>query len=380
MSENSAIEWCDSTFNSWIGCSKVSPGCDNCYAERERAVKIMGIEWGTGKPRHRTAESTWRQPLRWNRKHEAFFAEHGRRQRVFCASLSDVFDNEVPDSWRQDLFKLIADTPNLDWILLTKRIGNVRPYMQRDGLAFDLISRGNVQLGITVTTQPEADRDIEKLLATPARTKILSIEPLLSAIDISDFLRPSDPHCKTGFVTSDRYEAGYCNTCAGYESDPIHDPAMHDHIDGVFVGGESGPGSRPMHPDWVQDLRDQCEAAGVPFLFKQWGDWKPINQMTEDETRALYRPNRIAREFESQDELNDSYGQTCKVETDAIGYGGARGMEKAFRVVKDGSGRDRIGMQVFRLGKRVSGRTLDGRLYDGFPVARTDPRKQATAA
>ncbi|MGF6547187.1 protein gp37 [Paraburkholderia youngii] len=127
MSQNSKIEWTDHTFNSWEGCQKVGPGCDHCYAETRNARFAGGtpINWGPGAPRRRTSAANWRKPLQWNAQHDEFFAKHGRRQRVFCASLADVFDNEVDPLWRRDLFELIERTPDLDWLLLTKRIGNV---------------------------------------------------------------------------------------------------------------------------------------------------------------------------------------------------------------------------------------------------------------
>jgi protein gp37 len=133
MSENSKIEWTDHTFNPWEGCQKVSPGCDHCYAETRNARFAGGtaINWGPGAPRRRTSPANWRKPPQWNKTHAEFFAAHGRRQRVFCASLADVFDNAVDEQWRADLFALIRATPNLDWLLLTKRIGkrarNARP-------------------------------------------------------------------------------------------------------------------------------------------------------------------------------------------------------------------------------------------------------------
>lgn len=277
MSENSKIEWTDHTFNPFIGCTKVSPGCDHCYAEHLMDTRMHKVVWGPQGERVRTSSANWRTPLTWNAKHGEFLAKHGRRQRVFCASLADVFDNAVPDAWRIDLFKLIADTPNLDWLVLTKRIGNVRSYIQRDGLAFELISAGRVWLGATVVNQVEADRDIPKLLNTPAGMKFLSMEPLLGPVDISDFLAPGDPHCDTGFVQGERYEEGYCKTCAGHITDPIHNPAMHDFIDWVIVGGESGHAARPMVLEWAQDIVQQCHAASVPAFVKQLGA-RPTNR------------------------------------------------------------------------------------------------------
>ena len=120
MAENTKIEWADHTFNPWTGCTKVGPGCDHCYAEGW-AKRSGQVQWGHGAARRRTSEANWKQPMRWNAEAERI----GVRYRVFCASLADVFDNEVPAEWRADLFDLIAKTPNLDWLLVTKRVGNV---------------------------------------------------------------------------------------------------------------------------------------------------------------------------------------------------------------------------------------------------------------
>jgi protein gp37 len=252
MSANSGIEWTDHTFNPWIGCTKVSPACDNCYAERQDH-RFGGGHWGAGAPRKRTKPGNWNEPRKWDRQAEA----EGARYRVFCASLADVFDNEVPESWRNELWELIRATPNLDWLLLTKRIGNAA-----DMLPPSMWSLGgwpNVWLGITVVTQEEADRDIPKLLETPAAVRFISAEPLLESLDVGNHLWPvmGEP---TGFQ---RNPPG--------QSRP--------GLDWVIAGGESGPDARPMLPDWVRSLRDQCRDAGVPFLFKQWGEWAPVSGM-----------------------------------------------------------------------------------------------------
>lgn len=295
MSENSKIEWTDHTFNPWEGCQKVGPGCDHCYAETRNARFAGGtaINWGPGAPRRRTSVANWRKPLAWNANHDHFFAEHGRRQRVFCASLADVFDNAVPDAWRMDLFKLIADTPHLDWLMLTKRIGNVHSYTQRDGLAFDLIGDGRVWLGATICNQKEADRDIPKLLAVPARVRFLSMEPLLGPVDVFSTITGELLH-----VSGNEYEPGW--------------------LDWIIVGGESGPGARPMHPDWARGLRDQCKAGDVPFLFKQWGEWLGAHQDGAYDHKPI--------------ELNATDSSV-------------------------------------RVGKKAAGRLLDGAQHDGFPTA-----------
>lgn len=323
MAENSKIEWTDHTFNPWIGCQPVSPeGCKNCYAEEW--AKRYGRDFAE---RTRTSEANWKQPLKWNAQAE----REGRRFRVFCASLADVFDNQAPDAWRMDLFALIAATPHLDWLLLTKRIGNVAPYLQRDGLAFDLMGR-NVWLGATVVNQEEADRDIPKLLAAPALVRFLSIEPMLGPIDLT--------RIEVHGGDAEIYPLKGTTDCVNDEGEPADDvPA----IDWVIVGGESGRGQdiRPMHPQWPRDLRDQCAAAGVPFLFKQHGEWR---EPMEGET------------------FDTSMGGAAK--------------PPAFIVSKDNgtvhcfhSSHIVDGQAVIRVGKKTAGRLLDGIEHNGFPCA-----------
>lgn len=307
MAENSKIEWTDHTFNPWTGCTKVSPGCDHCYAE-SWAKRSGTVRWGAGEPRRRTTGANWRLPLRWNAQAE----REGRRFRVFCSSLADVFDNAVPPEWRADLLNLIADTPHLDWLLLTKRIGNAHQmlddYCGSDGHTGERWDGWqNVWLGATVVNQEEADRDIPKLLQLPARVRFLSIEPMLGPITLSDFL----PEMRR------LSEAG----------------RAHNAIHWIICGGESGPGARPMHPDWARSLRDQCKAAGVPFLFKQWGEWVNPAHASNETDRVL--PERWLRPD----------GSTPGADVDFFGG-------------------DEV---TYRYGKKAAGRLLDGVQHDGFP-------------
>lgn len=286
MAETTEIAWCDSTFNPWIGCTKVGPGCDNCYAKASWEDRKHRVVWGAGQARSRT--KTWGDPVKWNKQHEAFFAAHGRRQRVFCASLADVFDNEVPPSWRVDLLRLIAETPNLDWLLLSKRIGNAHQMMikafqsgwpahgtmwARWGELFQ-----NVWLGATICNQAEADRDIPKLLAIPAAKRFLSMEPLLGPVDLVQAI--ACEYCGGDGYTMYGPDDIACSACDGRSID--RDVALGESgIDWVIVGGESGPKARPMHPDWARSLRDQCQAASVHHFFKQWGEFAP-NWLNDD--------------------------------------------------------------------------------------------------
>lgn len=289
MTENTKIEWADHTFNPWEGCQKVGPGCDHCYAETRNARFAGGtaINWGPGAPRRRTSAANWKKPIAWNAAAADFMAAHGRRQRVFCASLADVFDNAVDPAWRADLANLILATPNLDWLLLTKRIGNVG-----DMLAFMFLDGAppNVWLGATVVNQEEADRDIPKLLRVAVARRFLSMEPLLGPVDI----RAALWSCCEQPCTGAEYMGQVERVCCGQ-------PETRDVLDWVIVGGESGHGARPMRIEWVRGLRDQCIAAGVQFLVKQWGEWAPaenfpdhIPSATSDETGTMCRVGKKA--------------------------------------------------------------------------------------
>lgn len=317
MSENTKIEWCDHTFNPWEGCQKVGPGCDNCYAEARNARYAGGtaINWGPGAPRRRTSAANWRKPLAWNRDAGVFYAQHRHRQRVFCSSLADVFDNEVDPQWRRDLFDLIELTPNLDWLLLTKRIGNVVRMLP----THDWATRPNVWLGATVCNQEEADRDIPKLLATPARTRFLSMEPLLGPVNI-EWALSHRLDIAAGFLERGQFSPGFERVRP---------------LDWVIVGGESGPNARPMHPAWARSLRDQCQAASVPFLFKQWGEWATVEPTPELRMRVTMP------------------GQNFDVWAWAGG-----GTQDGWR----------HGLMSQRIGKKAAGRLLDGRTWDEFPM------------
>ncbi|MGL5735792.1 MAG: DUF5131 family protein [Beijerinckiaceae bacterium] len=225
MAENSMIEWTDHTFNPWMGCTKVSPACDNCYAENLMDTRYGQVRWGAGQPRRRTGAGTWSTPRKWQRQAEL----SGARPFVFCASLADVFDNEVGAAWRGDLFELIRATPNLVWLLLTKRIGNVIPMVFEQG-----VLPPNVAIGATMASQLEYDRDRMKLERVKRNLGPLftfgSFEPMLGPIILD------------------------CNA-----------------PDWIIVGGESGKNARPMDLDWARSLKRQSSELGRVFNFKQVG-------------------------------------------------------------------------------------------------------------
>lgn len=342
MAEQTTIEWCDSTFNPWIGCTRVSPACDDCYAARSTPARTLGVVWGAGQERHRTSAANWKQVETWQRQAGEFQAQHGRRRRVFCASLADWLDNEVLDTQLADLLDLIRRTPDLQWLLLSKRIGN---WQQRltGALAWAAIESGRriwpglaewiadwldgkapqqVWLGATVVDQIEANRDVPKLLRWPATVRFLSIEPMLGPVDLShlDVSLPAPPT----MTAINR----------GVELDALRGRSITDlgiefqhkrRIDWVIAGGESGPKARPMHPDWARSLRDRCAAAGVPYLFKQWGEWLPPYAAGTPEGFLQY------------------------------GHGD-------LPVTACGNA------MMTRIGKKAAGRQLDGRTHDGFPT------------
>jgi protein gp37 len=218
VAKQTAIAWCDSTFNPWWGCTKVSPACDHCYAEAF-AKRVGQKVWGAGAGRRYFGDKHWREPLAWNDKATG-------PHRVFCASMADVFDNEVAQHHRERLWTLIRETPRLTWLLLTKRIGNA-PSMLPDDFGPDTYP--HVWIGMTVVTQEEVHRDIGKLLAVPARVRWLSIEPQLEEIRIPD------------------------------------------GVQWVVTGGESGSKARPYNVDWARSIIRQCREQGVTPFVKQLG-------------------------------------------------------------------------------------------------------------
>ena len=283
MGDRTGIEWTDATWNPVTGCTKVSPGCDHCYAESiaHRFAGTPAYPNGfdiTLRPERLT------QPLRWTRP-----------RRVFVNSMSDLFHKDVPEDFIDSVFGVMAANvahtrPTHTFQLLTKRHGRLRSYLsapdvrQRIALAaaqrtdedhadrvHEFVLYGarmwplpNVWVGVSVEDQARADLRIPALLQTPAAVRFLSCEPLLAPVDLSRHLDP-ERDCRCGVPAMEG--AGQHAASCGCLTQP--------EIGWVIVGGESGPGARPMQPEWARQLRDQCTAAGVPFHFKQWGEWAP---------------------------------------------------------------------------------------------------------
>ncbi len=242
MAENSKIEWTDHTFNPWIGCQKVSPGCDHCYAE-SLSKRYGWVEWGPHGERKRTSETNWKKPRQWAKA--ARGAE--RRPRVFCASLADVWDNQVPVQWRRDLFNLIWETPELDWLLLTKRPENIGKMLWPAIGEVELWPWKNVWLGTTIEDRGRGLSRAWTLAQIPAAVRFWSVEPLIE--DLGDLTR----------------------MCL-FDTAPDGRPA----VNWVICGGESGPGARMMEPAWAASIKQQCGQADVAFFMKQMTGKKPI--------------------------------------------------------------------------------------------------------
>lgn len=252
MAENSHIQWTDNTFNPWIGCFKVSPGCKFCYAETFMTRKGKWANtWGPPgtTERIKTSAANWAKPLQWQRQ----AAKDNKRIKVFCASLADIFeDNPQLYDWRIQLFSLISETPNLDWQILTKRPDVASEFFKKR----PHLLMPNIWLGTSVENQEQADKRIPELLSVPASVRFLSIEPLLGGIDLNHLFW---------------YDG------IGFRLD--------NSIDWVIIGGESGPDARPFYLGWARDLIQQCQAAKVPVFMKQLGS----NQAEYDYNPAHWR-------------------------------------------------------------------------------------------
>lgn len=386
MTNQTKIEWTDFTVNFWEGCQKVGPGCDNCYAEARDVRFTGGSHWGPGAPR-RLVKGGIAKLRKINRDAGMFYEEMGRWPRVFCSSLSDMFDNAVNPMWRREAFEAIEAATDTRVQMLTKRVKNVGRFVPGHWRTGKWPS--HVGLMITVVNQAEADRDIPKLLDLKARLGIpwvgISYEPALGPIDWKQWLptaRKARRPDGTEFLAPHFYMAN-CPNCGwigstelcGFDSwgddSDVYCPACNSSgcddeastLDWVICGGESGPNARPMHPDWARSVRDQCEAAGVPFLFKQWGEWQPYSEHDETSGPKLYfdppetRPDATRRcRFDCL--CMDSDGTTYDL-----------GRKGGFPKAPSGAFAGPKPMSMFQIGKARAGRLLDGREWNEFPEA-----------
>lgn len=382
MADGTKIEWADATVNAINGCSLESPGCTNCYAMRLAGTRLKNHPSRAGLTVPSKAGPVWNgtvrlfeialvQPLRWRRPRVIFWNAHG-----------DSFHPAVPDAWIDRMFAVMALTPQHKHLVLTKRSARMREYLSnpvRASLLLDgAFRRGNplktdeptlraglaswplpnVWLGVSVEDQVRADARIPDLLATPAAGRFLSCEPLLGPIDLRWIAEPDEE--KDGVIDA----LLGCNWIDGMGRGTEFRPVRPGHegrvmtrrvcspeadimaarkIDGVIVGGESGPGARPMHPDWARSLRDQCAAAGVDFHFKQWGEWgrDPVYE--------------------------GGVGFGCEDRTECATWIGGRWHHAANWMQMPESCVEAGGEWLYRLGKKATGRLLDGMAHDALP-------------
>lgn len=345
MADKTAIEWTDATWNPVTGCTKVSPGCDHCYAET-LAERFRGTP---GHPYENGFDLTLRperltQPLRWTRP-----------RRIFVNSMSDLFHDDIPDDFIAKVFAVMALAPQHTFQVLTKRHGRMRSLLNHPdfkvwvalaAMEHDVVLSGpwplpNVWLGVSVEDQQRADLRIPALLETSAAVRWLSMEPLLGPVDLTgiNWRRGSITHLD---VLNGRYGVP-----------ALWQQKTDKRIDWVVVGGESGHGARPMHPDWALSLRDQCVEAGVPYLFKQHGEWEPIG--------PLYPLGD-----DDPDPYDDAHMEAVHLEV----------IEKRTVVQLERDGYIAEGHQpgdprtwlMARVGKKRAGRVLDGRTWDEYPA------------
>lgn len=354
MADKTHIEWTDATWNVVTGCAIVSPGCTNCYAMKLAGTRLRDHPSRNGLTTDSKAGPVWNgqvrfntgwltQPLRWTKPRKVFVCAHG-----------DLFHEGVTDDQLDQIFAVMALAPQHVFQVLTKRPERMRDYL----LAFTakrlskalraFIQAGekatqadrfiplplpNVWMGVSAEDQTRANERIPVLLETPAAIRWVSAEPLIGPLDLTAIDDGfSDPRNVLRSFSAQQQAAQYTESIDLCIDTP--------GLDWVVVGGESGAGSRPMHPDWARDLRDQCADAGVPFLFKQWGDWTPGENAQ----------NTVGRTVETADWFNDAWDyQTL---TPASGEGMHIDDEPT----------------LYRAGKRAAGRLLDGHLHDGYPA------------
>lgn len=380
MADKTGIEWTDATWNPIVGCSIVSKGCTNCYAMKvaARMEHILDATktYTPDAPHHYRAltkpskagpvwtgrvnlapDKILTQPLRWTRP-----------RRIFVNSMSDLFHESVPDEWIDKIFAVIALTPEHTYQILTKRPERMSDYIRKvefhescsikEHLVHWSPPLPNVWLGVSVEDQRTADERIPYLLETPAAARFVSCEPLLEPVDLDNLEPPdTDGHLSalTAMTWQEHYDEAWKNTRPTEDESEedfldwfgiteITDKKMHPTLDWVIVGGESGKDARPMHPDWVRAIRDQCASAGVPFLFKQWGEWAP----GENCDGPLMRKEKTAAWWAG--EWSFSAITPCEAEQ---------------QHAEDEP-------TLYRVGKRKAGRRLDGIIHDAYPEKKND--------
>ena len=367
MAATSHIEWTDATWNPVTGCSVVSPGCSHCYAMKLAGTRLQHHPSRAGLTTPSKAGPVWnghvrfneawlRQPLTWKAPKRIFVCAHG-----------DLFHESVPDAWIDQVFAVMALAPQHTFQVLTKRAQRMRDYVgppssrmvQRlsDGLGAAVIELGyrgplealawplpNVWLGVSVEDQPRLQERVPHLLATPAAIRFVSAEPALATMDFTDAARWREldtvyrRDALSGVLFEKPASLGDFQKRKGTLSAWTVADCGLPKLDLIILGGESGPGARPMHPDWVRQIRDACAAADVAFFFKQWGDWEP---------REEWSGHQGGGRFETM-----------------------RAIMPCGRECPDDVAPQDVGAQRMALvGKKAAGRLLDGRSHDAMPEA-----------
>lgn len=388
MAETSTIEWTDATWNPITGCTMVSAGCTNCYAMGLAATRLRNHPSRAGLTRKSGGRAVWTgevrlnedwidQPLRWRRPRRIFVCAHG-----------DLFHEAVPDEWIDRVFAVMALAPQHTFQVLTKRPERARAYLSgllaefgpmigwsvrmRDAARKSGALLGdmnplrattwplpNVWLGTSIEDQATADARIPHLLATPAAVRFLSSEPLLGSLDLTK-VRWEQDGVSYRVNALGHYPIDGCATWWRGTGVPREMPWRR--LDWVIVGGESGPGARPMHPDWARSLRDQCQAAGVAFFFKQWGEWLPLNQVPLGEDDDLYHLPPL-RDPEAS--------RRCRFDSICLSPDGTSipiGKAGVFHTMPANAFSGPRHMSCYAVGKKAAGRLLDGRTWDEVPA------------
>lgn len=334
-----------STWNPWIGCTAVSPGCAHCYADRENDLYHWVEKWGKGQGRHHTSADYWKKPLAWARS----AVKHGIKHQIFCASLSDILDNEVVPAWKNDLWALIDETleinatgapgTGVEWLLLTKRPENIGQ--------MPIHWRANppegIRLGVSVENQDYEPR-LSTLLNLWQGHNFVSVEPLLGAVDLGEALNGYPVQVgAASFVTHEMALDAGEPSMEGMQLDEDRWQPTTPALEWVIIGGESGPDARPTHPKWVYDLIEQSRRANARVFVKQWGEWLP-----NTENHGL-----VMQDDTPWGSLEYG-GRFIKLD----GWGGFPGTDPA----------DDYKVSVYRVGRERAGNLVGGVEIHEFPV------------
>ena len=339
--------WWTKSWNPVIGCTKCSPACDNCYAEalhtQRHKAKLAGAAMPLcyAEPFDQVRflpERTW-DPMRWRKP-----------QRVFVSNMGDLFHQDVQDAWLDEIFEIMERCPQHIFMLLTKRPERMAEYLKE----WHPLSR--VWIGATIWDQASADRAVPILLSTPAAKRFVSVEPMLGPVDLGPALDSSWRRCRTcgaeALAIMDSPECGCAHPNYAEPGEPVADWVSLPALDWVICGGETGPRARPMHPDWPCKLRDDCEAAGVPFFFKQWGEW-------------AYKDVDFSAPYVPHLSCIDPQGRECALSRpkgDPWWILAGNDPWKHMDTRPDGV------VSMLRVGHRCAGRVLDGRTWEELPA------------